>query len=165
MLTMSQPFITTRSQAQGTPQHVNQSCHLSESTSTTDSLNNSITLDASDDCLLDMDSTGLASQLQDTSSVQIEFISEFEEQLDPDNLSQTDAFLEPHDYDLFLMSQKIDTSSDNLSQLESNVCKKLCQDDPFFNKVTNLGWTFALHHFITEHNCEDLNPTDTPSMV
>ena len=65
--------------------------------------------------MLELDSTSLA---QDTSSVEINFVPEFEEHLDNANLSQTNVFLEPHDYELFLLSQEIDISSDNLSHQE-----------------------------------------------
>ena len=41
----------------------------------------------------------------------------------------------------------------------------LCQDDLLFTHATNIGLTFALPHFMAQHNCEDLKPTDTPSTV
>ena len=53
-------------------------CHLSDSTGTTDSLDETSTLSAQDDHLLQLDSTSLSSQ--DTSSVEIEFVPEFEGQ-------------------------------------------------------------------------------------
>ena len=86
-------------------------------------------LSVQDDHLLQLDSTRLSAQ--DTSSVEIEFVSEFEEQLDDGNLSQTDVFLEYHDYELFLLNQEIDAPSDNLSHQESHNCEKLCQMTPF----------------------------------
>ena len=55
-----------------TPQHVDASCHLSESTSTIDSLDELSKLDAPDDHLFELDSTSIRFQLQDTSSVEIE---------------------------------------------------------------------------------------------
>ena len=63
-------------------------------------------------------------QLQDTSSVEIEFVPVFEEHLDNAHLSQTDVILAPHDYELFLLSQEIDTSLDNPNLLESHTCEK-----------------------------------------
>ena len=57
-----------------TPQHVDKPGHLSDPTSTTDS-------------------TSLVFPLQDTYSVEIEFVPEFEEHLNNANLSQTDVFL------------------------------------------------------------------------
>ena len=83
------------------PQAVDKSCHLSDSTSTTDSLDESSTLNAPDDHLLQF---SFSSQLQDTSSVEIEFVSESEGHLDHANLSQTDLFLEHYDYELFLLN-------------------------------------------------------------
>ena len=136
-------------------QHVDK-CHLSDSTGTTDSLDESCTLDAPDGHLLQLDSTSLAFQLHDTTSVEIKFVPEFEEHLHNANLSQTDVFLEPHDYELFLLSQQIDTPSDNLSHLESHICEKLCQFDTFFTHATHLGLTFVLSHLMAQHNYEDL---------
>ena len=43
-----------------TPQHVDKLCHLTDPISTTDSLDQSSTLDAPDDHLLELDSTSLA---------------------------------------------------------------------------------------------------------
>ena len=143
---------------------MDKSCHLIDSTSI--SLDESSTLDAPDDHLLELDSTSLTFQLQDTSSVEMEFVPEFEEHLDKANLSQTNVFLEPHDYELFLLSQVIDTPSDSLSHQESHICEKLSQDDNFFtHATTNIGWTFALPHFMAQHKYEDLKPTDNPSTV
>ena len=73
------------------PQDLDKSSHLSDSTSTTNSLNESSTLSTQDDHLLQVDSTSLSSQ--DISSVEIGFVLESEEQLDNDNISQTDNFL------------------------------------------------------------------------
>ena len=53
-------------------------CHLSDPTSTTDSLDESSTMDAPDDYLLELDSTSLTFQLQNTSSVEIEFVPRVE---------------------------------------------------------------------------------------
>ena len=114
-----------------------------------------------------MDSTSLMTHvpLQDTSSVEIEFVPGFEQHLDNMNLSKTNIVLEPHDYELFLLSQEIDTPSDNLSHQESHICEKFCQDHHFFTHATNLGLTFALPHFRAQHNYEDLKPTDNPFTV
>ena len=148
-----------------TPQDVDKSCHASDSTSTTDSLDDSSTLIGPDDHLLQLDSTSLSSQLHDTSSIEIVFVSKSEGHLDHANPSQTDVFLEHHDYELFLLDQEIDTPSDNLSHQGSHNCEKLCQDDTFLTHVTNFSLTFAIPHFMAQHNCEDLSPTDTPSTV
>ena len=89
-----------------------------------------------------LDSTSLAFQLQDTSSVETELVPEFEEHLDNPNLSQTDIFLEPHGYELFPLNQEIDTPSDNVNHQESHICEKLCQDDPFFTLAHHLHYPF-----------------------
>ena len=141
---------------------MDKSCHLSDPISTIDGFDESSTLDAPDDHLLELDSTSLAFELQDTSSVEIKFVPEFEEHLDNANLSQTDVFLEPHDYELFLLSQEIDTPSDSPSYLEHHTCEKLCQDDCFFMHATNLGLTFTLPHFMAQYNYVNLKPTDNP---
>ena len=81
------------------------------------------------------------------------------------NLSQTDVFLDPHDYQLSLLSQELETPSDNPSYQESHTWEKLFQDDPFFTQATNLGLSFTLPHFATQDNYEELHPTDNPSTV
>ena len=85
--------------------------------------------------------------------------------MDNVQLSQTDVFLAPHDYELFLPSQEIDTSLDNHNHLKSPACENLCQDDLFFTHATNLGLQFALPHFMVQHNYEDLKSTDDPITV
>ena len=79
------------------------------------------------------------------------------------NLSPTDAFHEQHDYELSLLNQEIDTPSENLSHQDSHDCEKLCHDYPLFIQAANLSLSFALPHFMEQHNTEDLKPTDTPS--
>ena len=111
-----------------TPQHVDKSCQSCDSTSTTD------------DHLLELDSTSLKFQLQGVPSVEIEFIPEFEEHLDNNNLSQTAVFLESYDDKLFLLSLEIDMPSDHLSHIKSHVHEKLCQDDS-----GNLSGFFSIH--------------------
>ena len=112
------------------PQDVDKS-DLSESTSTTTNLNETFSLDTSCDHLLHLASPSLSSELQDnsieitetesvpdfedllqldstsvssqdTSSIEIEFVSESGGQLGNANLSPTDIFFEHHDYELFL---------------------------------------------------------------
>ena len=41
----------------------------------------------------------------------------------------------------------------------------LCQDDPLFTHTKDLSLTFALPHFMAQHNCKDLKLPDTPSTV
>ena len=109
------------------PQDVDNSCHLSDFTSTTNSLNETCSLDTSGDHLLHLDSPSLSSGLKDTSSVasvEVEFVPDFEEPLDNNNFSPTDVFTEQHDYDLFLLNQEIATPSDNLNHQDSHACEK-----------------------------------------
>ena len=73
------------------PQDVDNSCHLSDFTSTTNSLNETCSLDTSGDHLLHLDSPSLSSRLKDTSSVasvEVEFVPDFEEPLDNNNFQQ-----------------------------------------------------------------------------
>ena len=112
--------------------------------------------------ILRLDSTSVSSQ--DTSSIEIEFLPEFEGQLDHANLSPTDGFLEHHDYELFILQNKIDAPYDNLSHQDTHVYEKQDQD-AFLIHATNLSHNFALPQFMAQHNCGDLNPTETPSTV
>ena len=111
--------------------------HLSDSTSTTHSLNETCSLDTSGDHFLHLDSPSLSSELQntssvesvepepvpdfedllqldstrvssqDTSSIEIEHVSESEGQLDNANLSPTYVFLEQPDNELFLLQKRL----------------------------------------------------------
>ena len=110
--------------------------------------------------LLQLDSTSVSSQ--DTSSIETEFLSESEGQLDNANLSPTDIFLEHHDYEPFLLQKEIDAPYGNLSHQETHVCEKQGQDE-FLIHATDLSHNFALPQFMEQHNCEDLKPIDTPS--
>ena len=67
-----------------------------------------------------------------------------------------------HEYDLFLLDQGIDTSSDNLIFQNTHVCEN---EDVIIIHVTNLSHTFALPQFMAQCNYEYLKPTDTPSTV
>ena len=141
--------------------------HLSDSTSTTTNLNEACSLDSLCDHLLHLDSPSLSSELQDTSSVEsveIEFVPDFEESLESNKFLRTDVFSVHHDYGMFLLNQDIDTASDNLNHQDIHVCEKQGQD-AFLIHATNHSHIFALPQFMTEHNCEDLKPTDTPSTV
>ena len=57
-----------------------------------------------DDHILQLDSSIPSFQLQDTSSVEIEFFPDFDRYLDHGYLSETDVFLEHHDYEQFLLN-------------------------------------------------------------
>ena len=171
------------------PQAMDKS-HLSESTSTTTSWNERCSLDTSCDHLLHLDSPSLSSELQDnsivestepesvpdfedllqldsnsvssqdTSSFDIEFGSDPEEPLESNKSSPTGVLCVQHDYDLSLLNQEIDTTSDNLHHQDTHVCEKQDQDD-FLIHATNLSHNFTLPQFMAQHNCEDLKPIDT----
>ena len=156
------------------PQNVDKSFHLSDPISTTDSLVESSTLSVSDDHLLHLDTASLSSELQTNSSVdcvnssvgfvEIEFLADSEGQLGHANHSPADVFNEHHDYELFLLQKKIDAPYDNLSHQDTQVCEEQDQEDIFIHAKI-LCHTFALPQFMAQHNCEYLNPTETPSAV
>ena len=128
--------------------------HLSDSTSTTTNLNETFSLDTSCDHLLHLDSPSLSSELQDnsiiknaetesvpdfedllqldstsvssqdTSSIEIEFVSDPKEALESKKFSPTDVISIQHDYDLSLLNQEINTPSDNLHHQDTDVCEK-----------------------------------------
>ena len=101
-------------------------------------------------------------QSQDTSSIEIDFVSESIGQLDNANLSPTDIFLEHHDYELFLLQEEIDAPYDNLSHQETHVCEKQGQDDLLIHG-TNLSHNFALPQFMAQHYCEEQKSIGSPS--
>ena len=136
--------------------------HLSDPTST---MNERCPLDTSCDHLLYLDSPSLSSEQQDNSSadsVEIEFLPESEGQQDHINLSPTEVFSGHHDYELFLLQKEIDALNDILNQQCTHIFEN--QGDILIH-ATILSPTFALPQFMTQHNCEDLKPTDTPSTV
>ena len=123
--------------------------HLCDSTSTNTNLNETCFLDTSCDHLLHLDSHSLPSELQDNSivestepesvpdfedllqldstsvssqdisSIEIEFVSESEGQLENANLSPTDIFVDHHDYELFLPQRRL------MHHMTISVIKKL----------------------------------------
>ena len=105
-----------------------------------------------------LDSISVSSQA--TCSIETEFIPEFEGQLDHTNLSPTDVFSGQHDYELFLLQKEIDAPHDNLN----HACEKQDQD-VLLTHATILSHTFALPQFMDQHDCEDLDPTDTPIKI
>ena len=146
------------------PQNVDKP-HLSASINTSTKLDVTCTLDTSSDQLFHLDPPSHSSDPQDISSVEkveIEFLPEFEVQLDYANLSPADVFLGHHDYDLLLLNQEIDAPSDNLNFQSTYVCGN---EDVIIIHATNLSHTFALPQLMAQHHYEDLNPTDTPSTV
>ena len=62
---------------------------------------------------------------------------------------------------MFLLNQELHTPSDNLNHQDTHVCEKQGQDD-YLNHATDLSHNFALPQFMTQHNYEDLKPTDLP---
>ena len=166
--------------------------HLSDSMSTTTNLNETSSLDTSCDHLLHLDSPGLSSELQSTSSVEsvepepvsdfedllqldstsvssqdtssfdIEFVSDPEEPLESSKSSPTDVLSKQHDYDLSQINQEIDTPSDNLHHQDTHACEKQDQDDLLIH-ATDLSHNFAFPQFMAQHKCEDLNSIDAPS--
>ena len=63
---------------------------------------------------------------------------------------------------MFLLNQETDTPSDNLNFQNTHVCEN---EDVIIIHATNLSHTFTLPQFISQHNYEGLNPTDTPITV
>ena len=112
--------------------------------------------------LLQLDSSTVSSQ--DTSSIEIKFVSESEGQLDNANLSPTDVFLEHHDYEVFLLQKEIDAPYVNLSHQDTHVYEKQDQDDLLIHAI-NLRHNFALPQFMEQDNFENLKPTDAPGKV
>ena len=122
-------------------------------------LDEACSLDTSCDLLHHLDSPSLSSELQDNTSVdsiEIEFLPESEGQFDLTNLSPTDVFSEHHDYELFLLQNKIDAPNDNPDHYDIHTCE--IQDDILSN-------TFAQPKFLAQHNCQDQEPTDDPNAV
>ena len=153
-----------RSKPDDPPQNVDKH-HLSAPISTTTNLDVTCTLDTSCDQPLHFDPPSHSSDPQESSSVEnveIEFLPEFEVQVDYANLSPTDVFLGHRDYDLFLLNQEIDTPSHNLNFQNTNVCEN---EDVILIHATNLSHTFSLLHFMAQHNNAVLNPTVTPIAV
>ena len=140
--------------------------HLSDPSNTTTNLNETSSLDTSCDHPIHLDSPSLSSELQDNSklgriepesvpdledllqldstsvssqdtfSIEIEFLPEFEGQLDHVNLSPTDVFLQHHDNELFLLQKKIDAPYGNLNHQDNHACEN--QDDILIH-TTNLS--------------------------
>ena len=117
------------------------------------------------DHLLHLDFACLSPELEETSSVEsVEIEFDFEEHLESDQFSPTDVFSVQYDYELFLLQKEIDLPYDNLSHQNTHIYEKQNQDDILIH-ATILSHSLALPQFIAQHNCEDLNPTDTPSTV
>ena len=130
-------------------------------------MDESSTLSVSDDHLLHLDTASPSSELQTlidcviscAGCVEIEFLAESEGQLGHTNHSPTDVSHEHHDHELFLLQKEIDAPYDNLSHQETHIYEDI------LIHANILSHTFTLPQFMTQHNCEDLKPTDTPSTV
>ena len=112
--------------------------------------------------LLQLDSISVSSQA--TCSIEIEFLPEFEGQLDHTNLSPTYVFSGHYDYELFLLQKEIDAPHDIISHEDTHVYEEQDQD-VILTHATILSHTFALPQFMDQHNYEDQDPPVTPSTV
>ena len=80
------------------------------------------------------------------------------------NPSPRDVFSEHHDYEMFLLQKEIDAPHANLNHHVPHACEEQDQDT-IRTHATILSHTFALPQFMDQHNCEDQEPTDTPSTI
>ena len=80
------------------------------------------------------------------------------------NLSPTDIFSGHHDYEMFLLQKEIDAPHDNLNHHVPHACEEQDQDT-ILTHATIFSHTFALPQFMDQYNCEDQEPTDTPSTI
>ena len=101
--------------------------------------------------LLQVDSISVSSQA--TCSIETET-----------NPSPRDVFSEHHDYEMILLQKEIDAPHDNLNHHVPHACEEQDQDT-ILTHATILSHTFALPQFMDQHNCEDQEPTDTPSTI
>ena len=169
------------------PAPMKSSIHLEltpcDSTSTTTSMNKTCLWNTSCDHQLHLDHPNSSPELQDHSivgSAEPESILDSEDlhQLDSisvssqatcsieteTNLSLTDVFSGHHDYEMFLLQKEIDAPHDNLNHHVLHACEEQDQD-VILTHATILSHTFALPQFMDQHNCEDQEPTDTPSTI
>ena len=80
------------------------------------------------------------------------------------NPSARDFFSEHHDYEMFLLQNEIDAPHATLNHHVPHACEEQDQDT-ILTHATILSHTFALPQFMDQHNCEDQEPTDTPSTI
>ena len=80
------------------------------------------------------------------------------------NPSPRDVFSEHHDYEMFLLQKEIDAPHENLNHHVPHACEEQ-DEDTILTHATILSHTFALPQFMDQHNCEDQEPTDTPSTI
>ena len=101
--------------------------------------------------LLQLDSISVSSQA--TCSIETET-----------NPSPRDVYSEHHDYEMFLLQKEIDAPHANLNHHVPHACEEQDQDT-ILTHATILSHTFALPQVMDQHNCEDQEPTDTPSTI
>ena len=65
---------------------------------------------------------------------------------------------------MFLLQKEIDAPHDNLNHHVPHACEEQDQDT-ILTHATILCHTFVLLQFMDQHNCEDQEPTDTPSRI
>ena len=153
------------------------------STSTPNSMNKTCVLNTSCDHQLHLDHPSISPEQQDHSIVgsaepQSILVSEDLHQLGSisvssqatcsieteTNLSPTDVFFGHHEYEMFLLQKEIDAPHDNLNHHVLYDDEEQDQD-VILTHATILSHTFALPQFMDQHNCEDQEPTDTPSTI
>ena len=101
--------------------------------------------------LLQLDSISVSSQA--TCSIETET-----------NPSPRDVFSEHHNYEMFLLQKEIDAPHESLNHHVPHAFEEQDQDT-ILTHATILSQTFALPQFMDQHNCEDQEPTDTPSTL
>ena len=72
---------------------------------------------------------------------------------------EINVFHEHYDYEQLLLQKEIDGK---LNHQDTHICEN---QDGILIHATNPSHTFALPQFMAEHNCEELEVTDTPSKV
>ena len=65
---------------------------------------------------------------------------------------------------MFLLQKEIDAPHDKLNHHVPHACEEQDQDT-ILTHATILSHTFALPQFMDQYNCEDQEPTDTPSTI
>ena len=65
---------------------------------------------------------------------------------------------------MFLLQKEIDAPHANLNHHVPHACEEQDQDT-ILTHATILSHTFALPQFMDQHNCDDQEPTDTPSTI
>ena len=142
--------------------------HLDHPITSTELLYHSIVGSAEPESILDsedllhLDSIFVLSQA--TCSMEIEFLPEFNGQLDDTNLSPTDVFSGHNDYKMFLLQKEIEAPHDNLNHHVLYACEEQDQD-VILTHATIISHSFALPQFMDQHNYEYHDPTDTPRVV